>query len=91
MKRVRLLRGPGPFALPCELGVVLLVGRLGLSRYFSLYVALPTPARLEMGLHLPSDTLVVPFGATLLLPPLVVPVCISLLAVESPLVVWVDL
>ena len=52
---------------------------------------LPAPARLEMGLRRPPDTLVVLFAVTLLLPPLTVPIGIPLLAVENPLVVGVDL
>ena len=87
MKRVELLRGPGPFSLPCELRVVLLTGRHGLGCYFPLFLALPAAACLEMGLCLPPDMLVVLFGAALLLPPLVVPVGIPLLAVEIPLIV----
>ena len=44
-----------------------------------------------MGLRLPPDTLVMLFGAALLLPLLAIPVGIPLLPVESPLVVWVDI
>ena len=92
-----LLRGPGPFSLPCELGVELLAGLFGLGRHFPLSLALPlaslalpAPARLEMSLRLPLDTLVVLFVAALLLPPLTVPLGIPLLAIETPLVVWMD-
>ena len=57
-----LLRGPGPFSLPCELGVELLAG---LGRHFPLFLALPLAslalpaiARLEMSFRLPTYTLV---------------------------------
>ena len=89
-----LLRGPGPFALPCLLDVVLLAGRLGPSRHIMLLLvslALPPPARLEMSLCLPTDTLAALFVAAPLLPPLAVPLGIPLLVVKTPLVVWMDL
>ena len=93
-----LLRGPGPFSLPCELGVELLAGLFGLGRHFPLFLALPLAslarpaiARLEMSFRLPTYTLVVLVVAALLLPDLTCPFGIPLLVVDLPLVAWVDL